>query len=204
MGVAVPCLPAKQPCALPGQFHRLRPHPPPRQPAPPAKCHFHHHSATTAAQAITARNNNNLNTGSRPFHFDLLLKKMPGSRGSNPASVGGIPRGNGAIRRGKTNAPTVGVDGPDPGTSPHWREGKNRQWVAPVCKGAWDAADTLNRSEASGTQPSALSTQNSFPRTPPTPTLGGAVVLFGTFGTVAHLAAPPFPRPGCPGRCHAA
>lgn len=122
--------------------------------------------------------------------FDLLLKRCPGSRGSNPASVGGTPRGNGTIRRGKTNAPTEGVNGPGPGTSPHRREGKNRRWVAPVCKGAWDAADTLNRSEASGTQPSALSTQTSFPHAPPTPTLGGAVMLLGTLGAVTHQRHP--------------
>ena len=38
-------------------------------------------------------------------------------------------------RQGKTISPTVGVNGPGPGTSPHRLEGKHSQWVAPSSKG---------------------------------------------------------------------
>lgn len=111
MAVAVPRIPAEPPGTLTGQDHRLRPHPPARQPGPPAKCNTHHHSATTAAQRISAIKAHTRIIRSRPFHFDLTPKKMlrepgiePGFSWRNPPRKWDDPQGQDqrACRRSQT------------------------------------------------------------------------------------------------------
>lgn len=194
MALAVPCIPAEPPSAIPGEDDRLRPPPPAGEKPPPTICnldHLRHHSATTAAQRITAIKKHTRNICARPFLLNFTPKQMPREPGIEPQLQMEESRAALLYRPGKTIAPTAGVKRPRPRSiSPPTGRQERPVGSPPSAKGHWDAAVTDNRSEPLETQPSALSTQPSFPRAPPTPALGGAVMFLGTLGAVTHRPHP--------------
>lgn len=155
---------------------------------PAAVCDPDDHSATIAAQRTNAIKQQILNVLSTPLSNLIYSKEdAPGAGNRTRLQLGEAQRLTRTVGRKDQRACRRSKNGPGPGTSPHRREGKKPPMGCP----------RLQRGFGMPLIKAQRLRSLSLPGTPPTPALGGAVMLLGTFGAICVHTLHPLPW-ACP------